>query len=171
MKWEDELERLAREREQAYQLSLSEMILDNPGALRRQLRHYLAEQTNRRKLKRTYECPRLDIHPEGVNELVCENVEFHSESRLNFNIRMVHERVGWLVKQFKFDLHLRGRDINMLRIHLNQTVGYDPLRVPRCHFHIGDSEAHIPFPIMSPRLMLHLICEHIEPDLGLKPTT
>ena len=99
MKWEDELERLAREREQAYQLSLSEMILDNPGALRRQLRHYLAEQTNRRKLKRTYECPRLDIHPEGVNELVCENVEFHSESRLNFNIRMVHERVGWLVKQ------------------------------------------------------------------------
>jgi hypothetical protein len=31
---------------------------------------------------------------------------------------------------------------------------------------IGDSQAHVLFPIMSPRLIVHLICEHIEPDLG-----
>jgi hypothetical protein len=55
----------------------------------------------------------------------------------------------------------------MIRIHLNREGGHDPLNVPQCHFHIGDSKAHVPFPIMSPRLMVHLICEHIEPDLGL----
>ena len=79
---------------------------------------------------------------------------------------MEQEQGGWLVKRFKFHLHLARRSINMVRIHLNQEGGHDPLNVPRCHFHIGDSKAHIPFPIMSPRLTLHLLCEYVEPDLG-----
>jgi hypothetical protein len=28
--------------------------------------------------------------------------------------------------------------------------------------HIGDSRAHVPFPIIHPRLILYLICERIE---------
>lgn len=28
-------------------------------------------------------------------------------------------------------------------------------------------EAHVPFPIMNPRLILSLFCEHIEPDFGV----
>jgi len=58
------------------------------------------------------------------------------------------------------------RQVKMLRIHLNGEPWYDPLTVPRCHLHIGDSRAHIPFPVTNPRLILHLLCEHIEPDLG-----
>src|SRR5207248_9864326 len=34
--------------------------------------------------------------------------------------------------------------------------GADPLAVPRCHMHIGDSKAPVPFPLMDPRLILHL---------------
>ena len=167
MSWEAELQALARDREDAYQSSLSLMILEHPSKLRLQLRHYLAEQTNHGKLKRTYDELRLETHVGGLQELVCEEVEFQSDSKLSFNVEMERRQTGWFVKRFKFHLHLVRRSINMIRIHLNQEIGRDPLIVPRCHFHIGDSRAHIPFPIMSPRLMLHLICEHIEVDLGL----
>ena len=168
MSWEDELEALARAREVAYESSLSQMMMDHPATVRRQLRHYLAEQTNSGRLKKTYEnIPRLDAQSGGVQELVCEEVEFRSDSRLAFRIKMEHEQAGWRVRQFKFHLHRAGRRINMIRIHLNEEAGREPLKVPRCHFHIGDSQAHIPFPIMNPRLMLYFLCEHIEPDLGL----
>jgi hypothetical protein len=167
LSWEEELELLARDREDAFESSLSRMVQDHPGTLRRQLRHYLAEQANRGKLKRTYDVPRLETNAGGVLELVCEEVEFQTDSRLSFNIQLEHKQTGWLVKRFKFHLHLAGRGINMVRIHLNQGGGYDALKVPRCHIHIGDSRSHIPFPIMSPRLTVHLICEHIEPEIGL----
>jgi hypothetical protein len=167
LSWEDELKELARDRENAYQLSLSQMTIDPPGMLRRQLRHYLAEQTDRGRLKQTYEGPRLDTLEGGLQELVCEEVEFRSDAKLSFNIQMEHEQGGWLARRFRFHLHFTRRNIDMIRIHLNREGGHDPLSVPRCHFHIGDSKAHIPFPIMSPRLMLYLLCEHIEPDLGL----
>lgn len=167
MSWEDELEALAYDRENACQSRLSKMMVDHPGTLRRQLRHYLAEQANRGRLTQTYDVPRLDTLEGGLQELSCEEVEFRSDSRLNFNIQMEQEQGGWLVKRFRFHLHLPRRSINKVLIHLNQEGGHDPLNVPRCHFHIGDSKAHIPFPIMSPRLMLHLLCEHIEPDVGL----
>lgn len=167
MSLEDELMALARDRERDYESSLSQMHLDHPAMLGRQLRHYLAEQSNRRRLKRTYDAPRLDTHAGGLQELVCEEVEFQSDCRLSFKIQLEEEQLGWLVKRFKFHLHLAGRRINMVRIHLNQVEWHDPLIVPRCHFHIADGQAHIPFPIMSPRLMLHLLCEHIEPEIGL----
>jgi len=170
LSWEDELRVLAREREEAYQSSLSLMMVDHPGTLRRQLRHYLAEQANHGRLKQTYDVPRLDTRVGGLQELVCEEVEFRSDSRLSFNVLMEPKQTGWFVKRFEFDLHLAGRSINMIRIHLNQEAGHDPLTVPRCHFHICNSKAHIPFPIMNPRLMLHLICEHIEVDVGLPIT-
>jgi hypothetical protein len=127
----------------------------------------LAEQANRGRLKKTYDTPKLETRPEKVQELVCEGIEFRSDSRLSFKVEMGREHTGWLIKRFKFDLHVAGRSINMVRVHLRPSTGHDPLKVPRCHFHIGDSEAHIPFPMMSPRLILHLLCEHIEPDLGL----
>jgi hypothetical protein len=168
LSWEDELKALAHDRENASEAILAQMTVDNPGTLLRQLRHYLAEQANRGKLKRTYDAPRLDnTREKGLQELVCEEVEFRSDSSLTFSVLLEPERTGWLVKRFDFHLHFVGRSINMVRIELLQDRGHDPLNVPRCHFHIGDSNAHIPFPIMSPRLMLHLICEHIELDVGL----
>jgi hypothetical protein len=168
LSWEDELQRLARDREVAYESSLSRMIVDEPGMLRRQLRTYLGMQTDYRKLKRTYDdAPRLNTIEGGFQELVCEEIEFQTDSRLSFRILMEPNQTGWLVKRFEFDLYLARRSINMIRIHLNQEAGRDPLRVPRCHFHVGNSKAHIPFPIMSPRLMLPLICEDIEADVGL----
>lgn len=167
MSWEDELIALAHDRENASEAILAQMTVDNPGTLLRQLRRYLAEQANCGNLKRTYDAPRLESHEGGLQELVCEAVEFRSDSSLNFNVLLDREQAGWLVKRFEFHLHFARRSIDMVRIHLNQDRGRDPLNVPRCHFHIGDSNAHIPFPIMSPRLMLHLICEHIEADVGL----
>jgi hypothetical protein len=166
--WEEELESPALVREAAYEASLLQMDLDQPGMLLRRIRHYLAEQTNRGRLKRTYDdVPKLETHSGGIQELICEEVEFRSESKLRFNIQLEQLQEGWRVKRFKFHLHLAGRRIEMIGIHLNQARGRDALNVPRCHLHIGDSQARIPFPIMSPMLMIHLICENLEPDLGV----
>jgi hypothetical protein len=80
---------------------------------------------------------------------------------------MERQQRGWSVSRFQFHLLLpRERKINMIRIHLNPQSWHDPLRVPRCHFHIGDSRAHVPFPIMPPLLMLDLMCTDIEADMG-----
>jgi len=57
---------------------------------------------------------------------------------------------GWSIQRFRFGLRFAGRSIKMIRIHLNGAGSHDPLKVPRCHFHIGASGAHIPFPIMVP---------------------
>jgi hypothetical protein len=77
------------------------------------------------------------------------------------------EQRGWRVMLFEFHLRLPSeRNINMVRIELNSQASYDPL-IPRCHLHVGGSQAHIPFPIMNPRLILSLVCEHIEPDFGI----
>ncbi|MEX2299623.1 MAG: hypothetical protein WD733_01730 [Bryobacterales bacterium] len=55
----------------------------------------------------------------------------------------------------------------MIRVHLNTGASYDPLMVPRCHLHVDNSEAHVPFPIMSPSLILYVLCEHVEADFGI----
>ena len=169
MSLEDELLSMARERESATEANVASMWLEHPSKLRRQLRSDLARQVDLKRLKRSDErSVNLDPPQANLQQLVCPAVEFWSDSKLNFKIELEELQQGWLVKRFQFHLHLSGRSIQMVRIHLNENVGHDPLTVPRCHFHIGNSKAHIPFPIMSPRLMVHLICEHIEPDLGLK---
>ncbi len=168
MSLEDELLAMARERESASETSLASMFLEHPSKLRLQLRSDLARQVDLNRLKHSDDqVVKLNSPTSGLQELVCPKVEFRSDSRLNFKIELERLQQGWLVKRFQFHLHLTGRSIQMVRIHLNHKVGHDPVRIPRCHFHIGDSKAHIPFPIMSPRLMVHIVCEHIEPDLGL----
>jgi hypothetical protein len=144
------------------------MWFDHPGTLRRQLRSDLARQADMNRLKHSDErVVHLNSVDKTVQELVCPGVAFSSDSSLNFKLELEAEQRGWLIKRFKFSLHLVGRNIKMVRIHLNDRIGHDPVRIPRCHLHIDDSVAHIPFPIMNPRLMVHVICEHLEPDLGL----
>ncbi len=170
MSLEDDLLSLARERESASEVALATMWIEHPSRLRLQLRSDLARQTDLGRLQRSDDkVVHLSPSINSRQELVCPSVEFRSDSELNFNIDLEERQAGWLVKRFKFHLRLPGRSVPMLRIHLNERAWHDPLTVPRCHFHIGDSRAHIPFPIMSPRLMVHLICEYIEPDLGLQP--
>jgi hypothetical protein len=166
---EDELLLIARARESASEANLASMWLEHPAKLRLQLRSDLGRQVDLGRLRRSDDRVVI-LNPlvNGLQELVCPDIELRSDSKLNFKIELEELQQGWLVRRFKFHLHLPGRKIQMVRIHLNDKVGHDPLRVPRCHFHIGDSKAHIPFPVMSPRLMVHLICEHIEPDLGLE---
>jgi hypothetical protein len=145
--WEDELLALARERDAAGGSALSQLTIEDPADLLRKLRHYLAQQADRRRLKRTYDGPKLAMVESGRQELVCDEVEFRSESRLSFHIQ------------------LSGRRVGMVRIHLNENHGPDPMTVPRCHLHIDSSNPHIPFPTMSCRSILHILCECIEPDL------
>ena len=103
-----------------------------------------------------------------LNQLDCPKAEFSSGARLGFRVELEATQRGWLVRRFRFHLHLPpARSIDMVRIHLNSEASHDPLVVPRCHAHIGRSLAHIPFPIMDPRLILHLICERLEPDFGV----
>jgi hypothetical protein len=144
------------------------MMFDHPSKIRLQLRSDLARQVDLGRLKRSDDrVIQLSPPANDLQQLTCPTVEFFSDSTLAFEILLERLQRGWLMKRFKFDLHLSGRrGIRMIRIHLNEKVGHDPVKVPRCHFHIGDSKAHIPFPIMSPRLIVHLICEHIEPDVG-----
>lgn len=166
VRWEDELLALARNREREYAVCPYRILDAAPAILRRQLRYYLAELANCGRLKKTYDGPRIEQCGDGLVELVGDEVEFTSESRLEFNIRLKETQLGWLVQKFRFHLHLQQRRINMMRIHLNETEVHDSLRIPMCHLHIDGSGAHIPFPIMNPRMTIHLICAYIEPDLG-----
>lgn len=103
---------------------------------------------------------------DGIDELACDAVRFASGSILDFNIRMKKLQTGWRITQFKFHLRLpAARKISMVRVHLNVEGTRDALVIPRCHLHIGGGKrAHVPFPIMSPRLTLQLVCDVIEPD-------
>jgi hypothetical protein len=120
-------------------------------------------------MKETYgKVPKLRTTQGGLEELTCPGAEFASGGRLVFDIQLENTQRGWLVKRFRFHVALPpSRNIHMVRIHLNRETLHDPLRIPRYHLHVGDSAAHIPFPIMNPRLILSLICEYIEPDFGL----
>ena len=169
MSVEDELLQLARERENETHAALQEMFV-KPDHLRRQLRDYLVRQADDydRMRRPDDRVPQLTTVHGGLNELACPGAEFADGGRLLFDIQLEESQRGWLVKRFRFHLHLPpSRNIKMIRIHLNPETWHDPLRVPRCHLHVGDSGAHIPFPIMNPRLILSLICEHIEPDFGV----
>jgi hypothetical protein len=166
---ENELLRLARAREANTEGALAEMLLEPPNQLLRHFRAYLTRQVDYGRRKSTDEkIVQLAAVQGGLNELVCPKAEFSSGARLEFKIQLEEEQHGWLVKRFQFHVHLpRTRSINMVRIHLNAEESHEPLVVPRCHMHIGKSKAHVPFPIMDPRLILHLICEGVEPDFGV----
>jgi hypothetical protein len=165
---EDELLQMARDRESASEAALSRMWLDLPGTLLRQLRNDLAVQVDLHRIKRSDErVVQLRTKDGNLQELFCEGVEFVSESKLAFDLEMERQQPGWLVRRFRFSLHLIDRPVKMVRIHLNGEVGHDPVKVARCHLHIDNSNPHIPFPIMNPRLLVHFICEHIEPHLGI----
>jgi hypothetical protein len=168
---EDELLQLARDREAETQVALGGMFLEPPDHLRRSLRDYLSRQVDYARMKRTDDrVPQLATVQGGLVELACLGAKFSDDGRLEFNIQLEQEQQGWLVKRFRFHLRLpSSRNIRMVRIHLNPETWHDPLTVPRCHLHIDDSQAHVPFPIMNPRLVLHLICEHIAPDFGASP--
>lgn len=169
MSIEDELLRLARERETKADGALAEMLLEPPNQLLRHLRAYLARQVDHGRMKRTDEkILQLAAVQGGLNKLACPKAEFSSGAWLEFSLELEETQRGWLVKEFSFHLRLpRTRSINVVRIDLNAEPSRDPLDVPRCHMHIGDSQAHVPFPIMDPRLILHLICEDVEPDVGV----
>jgi hypothetical protein len=159
---------LARERENALRTALSQLELEPPDRLLRELRDYMARQRDLRRIKPfAAQVVHLRTISEVVQELACAAVEFSSEARLDFNIEVERQQRGWSVSRFRFHLFLpRERKINMIRIHLNPQSWHDPLRVPQCHLHIGDSRAHVPFPIMPPLLMLDLMCTDIEVDMG-----
>ena len=168
MNLEDELLLLAREREKISEGNLAEIWMDQPHKLRLQLRNDLNTHADRKKLKHSGDAPHLKTLTGDLQEIVCPEVEFLSEARLDFNIQLTRHQRRWLIRRFRFHLRLpASRNIKMVRIHLNDQTGFDPVRVPRCHLHVGDSAAHVPFPVMEPRLLVHLICEYIEPDFGL----
>ena len=169
MSLEDELKELAWHREGQYQAALDSAIQEHPSNLLRQLRAYLAELADHGKLKKTYEGPRSFAKENDVVELICEGVEFSSDSVLDFNLHLSPSQMGWRLRDFDFHLAIAKRRGQHVRIHLTAKGAYDPLRVPRCHIHVDNSEPHIPFPIINPRLTLHLVCEHIEPALGREP--
>lgn len=137
MSIEDELQRLANEREDAFEAALDALDLDPPDRLRRQMRAYLAEQEDHGRIKHFAEkSVRLSQQTDGIQELECHAVRFASGSSLDFNVRMKRQQTGWRITQFKFHLHLPSeRHVNMVRIHLNVGRTRDPLAVPRCHLH------------------------------------
>ncbi len=172
LNFDGELKRLARDREQACEDAIAAIQVDATGQLLRQLRAYLSRQEDYKRIKGPIgDVIKLDRSEGGAEELECKSVEFESESRLEFQIRMEPKQPGWRIKQFRFHLHLPGSSgVTMVRVHLNPQSTHNSLEVPRCHLHIGrggdHGQAHIPFPVMSPLLMLHLICEVIEPDFA-----
>lgn len=170
MRVEEELRRLALEREDAFESALDALDLDPPDLLLRQMRAYLADQEDHGRIGHFVEkSVQLSLRTDGIEELDCHAVQFASGSSLDFKVRMKKRQTGWRITQFQFHLHLPTiRNVDMVRIHLNVKRKQDPLVIPRCHLHIGGGKrAHVPFPIMSPRLTLQLVCELIEPDVGI----
>ena len=167
MSVEDELNELARAREAAADAALSDMLLEAPHLLRKRLRAYLFRQLDKGRFPRVDEkLPELRTIDRS-NELIYPEIEFSSGARLQFNIQLEQLQRGTLMTQFQFHLQLPdGRSLRRIRIELNPEGSRDPFTVPRCHLHVDNSQAHVPFPIMSPLLILHLICEHIEADFG-----
>ena len=168
MSIEGELLRLAWEREAATDDAVNRMLLETPDSVRRQIRAYLSRQVDCGRMKRTNEkIPRLAVIEGGLHQLECPEVQFSSGARLTFDIELESKQAGWLVRRFRFHVSLpRPRNIRTVLFHLNAETAHNPLAVPRCHLHIDNSHPHVPFPMMDPRLMLHMICEHVEPDLG-----
>lgn len=165
-----ELEKLAAEREKAYEAAVQAMNL-NPSEQLRQMRAYLARQEDYRRIKKLRDkIVQLRQQAGGACELECPSVEFVSGTSLEFTIRMEPQPPGWRIRSFQFHLRMPKRAVDMVRIHLNAQPGRDHMRVPRCHLHVGrgakEGDAHIPFPVTSPLLLLHLLCEVIEPDFG-----
>jgi hypothetical protein len=165
---EGKLEQLAREREGRTDGALIEMLLEPPDVVRRELRDYLSRQVDHGRMKRTIErFPQLATIAGGLNELACPEAQFSSGARLQFNVQLEEKQRGWLVRRFRFHVFLpQTRSVNTVLIHLNAETGRHPLVVPRCHMHVGGSQAHVPFPVMDPRLILYFICDHVEPDFG-----
>jgi hypothetical protein len=96
---ENELLRLAREREAKTEGALAEMLLEPPDRLRRQLRAYLSRQVDRGRMKRTDEkIPQLAAIQGGLNELACPKAEFSSGARLEFKIQLEEKQRGWLAQ-------------------------------------------------------------------------
>jgi len=164
---DDELLQLARAREAEFESALDTLVLPQPDLLLRQMRAYLADQDDHGRIKRFAETSVQLGEDEDAKQIKCSAVGFVSGSTLDFSIKLKKWQTGWRVSQFKFDLHLHGRKVSMIRFHLNGKQSWNPLVVPRCHVHIdGGKRAHVPFPIMNPRLTLQFICEVIEPDIG-----
>lgn len=147
---------------------LADVLLEPPDLVRRQIRTYLSRQVDLRRMKRPDEkIPQLTTVQAGLNELKCPAAEFLSGARLEFDIQLEEQQGNWRVKRFRFHLFLpQKRKVDMVRVHLNADEWHAPLVVPRCHMHVGSSNAHIPFPVMDPRLIVHLFCEQVEPDFG-----
>jgi len=89
------------------------MFLD-PGHLLRQLRDYLSLQDDHGRIKPANEkLVQLTTVEGGLDELVCREAEFSSGSRLTFNIQLAESQRGWLVRRFRFHLHLaQTRSVN-----------------------------------------------------------
>jgi hypothetical protein len=166
---ESELLQIAREHERRSDAIWGEMDSIEPNLLQKQLRAYLIRQTDHNRMKHRVSEKIPTLKPIGDNkyELACPKITFVSDAQLEFKIEVEKQQTCWLMRQLKFHIFLAPEtSINMLRIHLKPTISHDPTEIPRCHMHIGDNRAHIPFPAMDPRLILHFICEHIIPGFN-----
>lgn len=168
MTTEEQLTPLARRRDDAV-TSAAERGVSDPGNLYRQLRHYLQSLVDRKRMStRVVDALRLTTQKSAINDLRSAVVEFASGSKLEFNIQVEKSQDGWMIVSYEFHLSLpQSRAVKMVRLHLNRAASHRPLHIPRCHMHVGDSEAHVPIPAMTPLMLLHLICEILEPDISL----
>lgn len=163
---EDTLIKLARAGEDRFDASLAQIEIESPSRLCRELRFYMAELANRRILKRSDDAPQLKTISDLAQQITCPKAEFTSGATLMFEIELQKDQGNWSVRHCQFDLRLFGRKVEMASVHLRPEATHEPHRVPRCHLHVRPSHVHIPFPATDPRLILYLMCEHVEPDLG-----
>jgi hypothetical protein len=84
---EDELLRLARDREATTDTALGEMVFERPDLLGKQMRVYFARKVECHRIRRTNEkIPQLTTVQGGLNELACPGLEFLSGTRLEFKM-------------------------------------------------------------------------------------
>ena len=162
------LSELASRRDTDVQNAITEMVLDPPNSILREMRFYLSRRVDSRRIENISEkVIVLNVRNHGITALICPEIEFLSGAKLKFEVEMESTQVGWKVKSFEFHLSLPESTVKMIQFHMMGKEPINSLDVPRCHLHIGTSKTHLPFPFMDPRLILYLICDHLERDSEL----
>ena len=95
-------------------------------------------------------------------------IQFRSGAQLSFGITLRSNGKASSLLAYRFYLKLpSGSGLGFVRIDLNGlSTDYNPLRMPRSHFHPGFEHIHLPFPVIEPLAVLDRIVHVIEPHFS-----
>ena len=132
MKQQNVLLSMARDHEKGLEQISSQLWLEEPGTLRRQLRNDLATQADLNRIKRSDEKVVTLSYRGEFTQLECQRIEFTSDSWMSFSLELERKQQGWSVRRFMYKLHPceskhRGNPNSFKQRSLSRSSGNPPL--------------------------------------------